>query len=106
MYDRPRIERVVHSLVDSREQNGGVVARVEVIGDPGLKASFDINPGIVSGHPMEETTPGHYFGEFPFPSDLAGGPYTLIARLRHEAAGETIWRDPNLITIPLFATQP
>ena len=106
MYDRPRIAKVAHELADLREESGSVVAKVEVIGDPGLEASFDIYPGIVERYPMNESSPGHYLGEFRFPDDLTGGPYTLIARLRHETAGETVWRDPNLMTIPLFMAPP
>jgi len=103
MYDRPEIKSLSYALTDSREQGGAAVVKVALMGDPGLSASFDITPGIVDRKPMKETSAGHYEGEFPFPIDLVGGPYTVMGRLRHEAAGEITRPDPNPLTIPLFS---
>lgn len=102
MYERPRIEKVEHVLTDSRYEGGAAIVKVAMTGDPGLTASFDIYPGVATRHPMSETSEGEYLGEFSFPEEVVGGPFTIIVRLRHQEAGEATWRDPDLITIPLL----
>lgn len=102
MYDKPEIKEISYTMTDSREEGGEAVVKVILLGDPGLSASFDITPGIVDRRPMKEVTAGRYEAEFPFPPDLAGGPYTVVGRLRHEVAGEMTRPDPNPLTIPLF----
>lgn len=101
VYDKPQIESVSHELEDSRSTGGAAVVKVTMAGDPGLEASFDIYPEIAENLPLKEIARGSYTGEFSFPSSVVGGPFTVIVRLRHEEAGEVVWRDPNLITIPL-----
>lgn len=103
MYERPRITDISHALTDARLEGGAAVVRITMLGDPGLRASFDISPGIAAGEPMKEIEDGRYAGEFSFPPDIVGGPYTVIGRLRHADAGETVRRDPNALTIPLLS---
>lgn len=100
MYDKPKIEQVSHDLEDAREEGGAAVLKVSMVGDPGLKASFDIYPGVVEGRPMSEIAEGSYSGEFSLPEEVVGGPFTVVVRLRDEVAGETVWRDSKLIIIP------
>lgn len=106
MYEKPRITQVSHTLTDSRAKGGGVAVRVFMSGDPGLGASFDIHPDIAERQPMKEVEDGEYVGEFHFPDDVVGGPFTIVVRLRHEASGEVTLRDPDLITVPLAAEMP
>jgi hypothetical protein len=101
LYEKPRISEVRHTLTDTRSGGGAASVEVSMLGDPGLVASFDIQPGVVERRPMKEVQEGRYVGAFPFPAEAAGGPYTIVVRLRHEAAGEVTLRDPELITIPL-----
>jgi starvation-inducible outer membrane lipoprotein len=101
IYERPQISAISHSVADERREGGTVVVTVSVHGDPGLTATFDISPGIVDGRPMTETAPGHYSGQFSFPTDLTGGPFTIIGRLQHEEAGEVTKKDPDPVTISL-----
>jgi hypothetical protein len=103
MYEKPRIERVFHTLTDSRDEGGSVVVSIVVVGDAGLRASFDIAPGIAIRVPMSETEAGNYAGEFIFPPSTVGGPFTILGRVWHEDAGEVVLRDPEPITIPLLA---
>jgi hypothetical protein len=102
MYEKPRIEKVVHVLTDSRDEGGAAIVKVAMTGDPGLTAFFDIYPGVAMRQPMHETAEGEYVGEFSFPEAVVGGPFSIIVRLRHQEAGEVTWRDPDLITIPLL----
>ena len=101
IYEKPRITAISHSVDDGRAEGGTVVVGVRVTGDPGLAATFDISPGIVDGRSMTESAAGHYSGQFSFPPDLTGGPYSIIGRLRHEEAGEVTLRDPEQVTISL-----
>jgi hypothetical protein len=101
MYDKPSIERLSYTVTDSRGEGGPVAIRVEMTGDPGLDGSFDITPGIVDGWPLSEVTEGAYVGEFSFPADTVGGPYTVRGRLVHPAAGEATRRHPDPLTIGL-----
>jgi hypothetical protein len=101
LYEKPKIERVTHQLVDRRAAGGRAVLEIAMWGDPGLAASFDILPGVAERAPMKESADGAYSGAFAFEEDTLGGPYTLIVRLRHDAAGEATWRETELITIPL-----
>ena len=94
IYEKPQIVEVSHSLDDRREQGGAAVVEVAIQGDPGLAASFDIYPGVVARHPMEEGEPGIYRGSFEFPLDEAAGTFTITGRLQHAEAGEVILRDP------------
>ena len=102
MYEKPRIDRVMHTLVDSRRDGGAVVAEITISGDPGLRASFDISPGIAEREPMTEGAGGTYIGSFTFPPELVGGPYTIIGRLEHEQAGEVTRRDTQSVTITIL----
>ncbi|MBI3450382.1 MAG: hypothetical protein HY049_15885 [Acidobacteria bacterium] len=106
LYERPKIAEVTHVLEDLRPGGGAAIVEVAMLGDPGLAATFDIQPGIVERSPMRETADGRYVGSFRFPPDAAGGPYTILVRLRHVAAGEVTARDPELVTIPLAEPSP
>jgi len=101
LYDKPAIASVTHTVADGRTDGGTVVVTVRMLADPGLTASFDISPGIVERHALSETTAGAYEGAFAFPSDLVGGPFTIIARARHAEAGEVSVKDPVPLTIAL-----
>jgi hypothetical protein len=102
MYEKPKISEISYTLTDNRESGGAAVVKVSMVGDHGLAATFDISPGILDRKAMKETSEGHYVGEFSFPPDVAGGPYTVVGRLHHEKAGEVILQDPNPLTIPLI----
>jgi hypothetical protein len=94
IYEKPRILEVSHTLTDAREQGGQAVVQVSIQGDPGLAASFDIYPGVVDRHPMEEGSAGDYRGTFRFPLDEVAGTFTITGRLAHADAGEVVLRDP------------
>jgi hypothetical protein len=102
MYEKPVIKTISYTFLDRREEGGKAKVEVTMDGDPGLSATFDISPGIADRKPMKEISDGHYVGEFSFPQDLAGGPYTVIGRLHHDAAGDVILQDPDPLTVPLF----
>ena len=101
IYEKPRLTRISYDVRDSRP-DGAFAVQVEMAGDPGLTATFDITPGIAVHHPMREVQPGVYRGEFSFPPDVVGGPFTVIGRLEHEQAGEVVLRDPALLTISII----
>src|SRR5262245_51276535 len=73
MYDKPRIESIAHTLNDARTDGGPVSVTIVMVGDPGLKASFDISPGIAERQQMTEKVAGHYEAEFVFPKNTVGG---------------------------------
>ncbi len=102
MYDKPRIESIAHTLTDVRTEGGSVTVKIVMVGDPGLKASFDISPGIAERAPMTESAAGHYVGEFAFPKSTVGGPFTIFGRVAHDKAGEVVLRDVQPITITLL----
>lgn len=102
MYEKPQIARVSHTVADQRAGGGGLVVTITVLGDPGLRATFDISPEIAARVPLEEIEAGRYEGRFSFPNDQTGGPFTIIGRLLHERAGEVTLRDPDPITITLL----
>ena len=102
LYEKPRIRQISHTLSDARADGGRITIQVQMLGDQGLKASFDIGPGVVSQHPMAEAEAGRYVGEFLLPQEVSGGPYSIVGRLRHEKAGEVIMRDSETLTIPLL----
>ena len=102
MHEKPRIREVSHVLTDRRAEGGAATLRITLLGDPGLSATFDISPGIAKREPMREAEDGNYTGEFEFPPGQAGGPFTIIGRLQHEAAGEITFRDPDPLTLPLI----
>lgn len=102
MHAKPGITEVSHTLTDERGQGGTVVVRITMRGDPGLSATFEISPDVASGAPMKETESGTYVGEFSFPPDALGGPFTVVGRLRHQVAGEVTFRDPHPISISLL----
>lgn len=106
VYERPGIVSVEHTLEDRRREGGDVVVRVTLRGDPGLAAEFDITPDVAERQPMEEREPGAYAGEFRFPATRTGGPFTVIGRLRHDAAGEVVLRDPRALIVTLPPGQP
>jgi hypothetical protein len=99
VYEKPEILEVSHTVNDERRQGGEALVEVVVLGDPGLAASFDIYPGIVERHPMEEAEDGRYLGRFLFPSDHVGGSFTITGRLEHTEAGEVVLRDPEPLSI-------
>ena len=101
MYTKPEITAVSHALVDRRTDGGAVVVTVTLLGDPGLKASFDINPGIAQRVAMRESEDGVYAGEFTFPTGTVGGPFTIVGMLSHEAAGEIVRTDPEQMFVPM-----
>jgi len=101
MYDKPRIDSIAHTVTDARADGGPVTVSIVMIGDPGLKASFDISPGIAERERMTETTAGHYEAEFVFPKNTVGGPFSVFGRVAHEKAGEVVLRDAQPITIIL-----
>jgi hypothetical protein len=103
MYEKPEIQSVSHTLTDARREGGSVRVTIAMAGDPGLQASFDIAPGIANRVAMTETTAGSYSGDFTFPPETVGGPFTILGRLFHEKAGEVVLRDPVSVTIPLLA---
>ena len=102
MYEKPRIERVSHAVEDARSEGGTVLVRVNMEGDPGLAATFDISPGIADRQAMNEVADGRYEGEVVLPKDLVGGPFTIIGRLKHVKAGEVTARDAAPLTIELI----
>lgn len=102
MYEKPRIEQISHTLSDARSEDGIVSVRIVMLGDPGLKASFDISPGIADHQPMTESPAGRYVAEFAFPGNIEGGPFTIFGRVWHEKAGEVILRDSQPITITII----
>lgn len=103
MYEKPQIQSVSHTLTDARQEGGSVTVTIAMFGDQGLQASFDIAPGIANRVPMTETTAGSYAGEFTFPPETVGGPFTILGRVFHGKAGEVVLRDPESVTIPLLA---
>ena len=102
MYEKPVIQTISYTFTDQRDQGGVAEVKVSLVGDPGLSATFDITPGILDRRPMKEVSDGHYVGEYTFPTELAGGPYTVVGRLHHDTAGEVILQDPNPLTVPLY----
>jgi hypothetical protein len=102
MYDKPKIISVTHTLADARSEGGVVSVRIVMVGDPGLKATFDISPGIAQREPMTESAEGSYVGRFDFPKSTVGGPFTIFGRVAHEKAGEVVLRDVQPITITVF----
>jgi len=101
LYEKPTISSVTHTVADGRRDGGTVVVTVHMLADPGLMASFDISPGIVERQDLPETSAGAYEREFALPVDLVGGPFTIIARVRHAEAGEVTAKDPVPLTISL-----
>ena len=101
LYSRPSLEAISHQFDDRRRDGQGVRLNIEVQGDPGLLATFDITPGIAEAQPLREVTAGTYVGTYRFADGIVGGPYALVGRLRHPKAGEVVLRDPDPITIAL-----
>jgi hypothetical protein len=101
MYEKPRILKVSHLLRDARETGGAVSVQVTLVGDPGLRASFDITPEVADRRPMREAEPGTYRAEMSLPPTLFGGPFTVTGRLEHPDAGEVTQVDPEPINISL-----
>ena len=101
-YEKPQIVEVSHEVRDQRRDGGTVVVAVAIQGDPGLVATFDIGPQVAQSQPMRELGDGSYRGEFAFPRDTVGGPYTVLGRLHHDEAGEIVLRDPTQFSIALL----
>lgn len=101
LYEKPAIASIQHTVSDARRDGGHVVVSVQMTADPGLQASFDILPGVVVRQDLRENSAGEYEGAFAIPRDLIGGPYTIIGRVRHDAAGEVTAKDPISLTISL-----
>lgn len=101
MYEKPRIVSIAHTLTDARAEGGPVSVQIVMVGDPGLKATFDISPGIAERAPMTESAAGNYLAEFAFPRSTVGGPFTIFGRVAHDKAGEVVLRDVQPITITL-----
>jgi len=95
VYEKPELAEVSHTVRDERAHGGPAVVRVAILGDPGLSATFDIYPGIVERHPMQEAAAGSYVGEFELQGDSLGGTFTITGRLEHPDAGEAVRRDPT-----------
>jgi hypothetical protein len=102
MYEKPNIQKISYTVADDRPDQGAFVVAVSMTGDPGLVATFDITPGIVSRQPMQEVQDGKYEGKFTFAPDVFGGPYWITGRVWHQKAGEHLLRDPAplMITVP------
>lgn len=101
LYEKPRIESVSHTVSDERADGGTTVVTVALTGDPGLRATFDIVPGLVARASLQEAEDGAYVGQFRLPRETLGGPYTVVGRLEHGRAGSVTLRDPRPITITL-----
>ena len=101
IYEKPQITAISHSVADNRATGGTVVVSVKVVGDPGLDGSFDISPEIVVDQPLSESADGSYSGQFAFPIETTGGPFTIIGKLRHAEAGEVTLRDRDPVSISL-----
>lgn len=106
VYDKPRIVSITHELEDARETGGGVTARIIVVGDPGLVATFDVTPDLAQNAPLVEVADGRYEATFDFPAETLGGPFTIVGHLKHELAGSATVRDETSITIPLPPRKP
>ena len=102
MYEKPAITEISHTVKDGRPDGDTMVVSVTLIGDPSLVGTFDISPGIAEGVPLREVEGGRYVGEYRFPSEALGGPYTVVGSLEHERAGRVMLRDPHPITISIF----
>lgn len=74
----PKIEQVLNMA--SGLLGTGDRLTVEMIGDPGGTASFDIS-GVTRGIPMIERSPGHYRGTFVIPPGLEARQATIVAHL-------------------------
>lgn len=101
VYEKPKIARISHSVLDQRTEGGAAVVTVEMDADPGLQASFDIYPDVAERIGMEEIESGRYVGRMTMPPDRAGNTYTITGRVRHEKAGESVIRDPEPLIIYL-----
>ncbi|MCP3980042.1 MAG: hypothetical protein GY716_12120 [bacterium] len=102
VYEKPQIVSVAHVVEDLRGEGGAFVVRVTLTGDPGLEATFDVTPDVAELQPMVESEAGVYVGEYGFPEGRIGGPFTILGRLRHADAGESVLRDQEslLVTLP------
>ncbi|BDI28114.1 hypothetical protein CCAX7_001650 [Capsulimonas corticalis] len=74
----PQITSFTHN--GGREMRMGGVLHAEMRGTPGGTATFDI-PGVASGIPLAETSPGHYTGDYKIPSDIAVSGAAVIGKL-------------------------
>jgi hypothetical protein len=101
VYEKPRIMKISHSVLDQRAEGGAAVVTVEMEADPGLHATFDIYPEVAERVGMEEVSIGRYVGRMIIPLDRSGNTYTITGRVRHEKAGESVIRDPEPLIIYL-----
>ena len=99
MHEKPRILKVSHTLRDQRAAGGALSVHVTLLGDPGLRATFDIAPDVADRRPMRETASGTYEADLALPATLFGGPFTVVGRLEHSEAGEITLAAPELISI-------
>lgn len=101
LYEKPSISEITYTVADGRTVGGTTVVTVTLTGDPSLEATFDISPGVALRAPLREEEDGRYVGQFPFPRDTLGGPFTVVGRLEHDRAGSVTLRDPHPITISI-----
>lgn len=100
LHDKPRLEAVRYELDDARRAGGGLVLAVTLEGDPGLAASVDVGPDVLTRAPLSETEPGRYAARIELPDGLVGGPYSVVGRVRHPRAGEAVRSAPRPFTVP------
>jgi len=101
VYEKPRIARISHTVLDQRDEAGAAIVTVVMEADPGLEATFDIYPEAAERVGMREIESGRYVGEIAIPLDRSGNTYTITGRVRHQKAGESVIRDPEPLIIYL-----
>lgn len=99
-YDRPELRTVTSKWTDAQDPRP-LRLQVEIAGDSGLAATFDIQ-GVADHQEMQETTrPGVYRGGFVFSDDQTGS-FPIVGRLSHPQAGEVTRPSAPVTREPLF----